>query len=131
MPVCPAPCDRLLFVEGMEARVVAPEMAPSNAFRIEAGRGTARFRVDGGSLQSREIGRIGLISGISVSLGGMALYGYGKYQEKPGVRTAGIVGLAIGGIGVLGSLPFLGAGSTGVRDMRGKFIARRFDAPRL
>ena len=52
---CPAPCDIKLQVQGMEARVVAPGMTTSNAFRFDAGAGSAGVRVDGGSATARRI----------------------------------------------------------------------------
>src|SRR5689334_14160162 len=44
--VCAAPCDQSLLVAGQLARVSAPRMTTSNAFRIEPGQGTALVRVD-------------------------------------------------------------------------------------
>lgn len=128
---CRAPCDQKLRVEGMDARVSARGMSTSNAFRIEAGRGTANLKVVGGSESSRKLGTIGFAGGIPVALLGMGLWGYGKVEDKPALRTAGIVTLGVGAVMVLGSLPFLSAGSTRVRDAKGKTIAARFDPPSL
>lgn len=123
--VCSAPCDKRLLVDGMEVRVRAPGMTESNMFRIEPGRGTARLRVSGGSETSRTIGMAGLITGIPVSFVGMGMFGYGKFKDESGLEVAGIVTLAVGGVLVLGSLPFLGAGRTSVRDGKGRVVARR------
>lgn len=120
---CRAPCDRTLRVDGMDARVLAPGMTTSNVFRIDAGRGTANLKVVGGSARSRTIGTVALASGIPVALGGMALWGYGKIDDRAGLRTAGLVTMGVAAVMVLGSLPFLGAGSTKVRDGKGKVIA--------
>ncbi len=128
---CAAPCDRELNVDTMEARVTAPGMTTSNAFRIEPGSGTASFKVDGGKASSRTIGIIALASGIPVALTGMGLYGYGKVEDKKGLQTAGIVTLAIGGAAVLTALPFLGAGSTRVKNARGSEVASGFAPPRF
>ncbi|MCC6900077.1 MAG: hypothetical protein IT377_13945 [Polyangiaceae bacterium] len=128
---CRAPCDQTLRVEGMDARVSARGMSTSNPFRIDAGRGTANLKVVGGSEGSRKIGTIGFAAGIPVSLLGMGLWGYGKVEDKPGLRAAGLVTLGVGAVMVLGSLPFLSAGSTRVRDAKGKTIAARFDPPRF
>jgi len=121
---CAAPCDRTLVVEGMEARVVADGMTTSNVFRIDPGAGTANLRVSGGSASARSIGLAALIGGIPLALGGMALFGYGSLESKDELRTAGIVTLAVGAVAVVGSLPFLVAGSSSVRDGRGSVIAR-------
>lgn len=126
---CAAPCDRPLRVEGMEARVSAPGMTTSNVFRIGPGRGTARLRVSGGSAKARQVGMIGVIAGIPVTLVGMGLYGFGRFDDRPGVQTAGAVTLAVGAVTVLASLPFLAAGGTTVRDARGHTVARRRNLP--
>jgi len=128
---CEAPCDLRIRVEGMEARVVAAGMSASNVFRIEPGRGTANLRVEGGSTTSRTIGTAGLIAGIPLGLTGMGLFGYGKIEDKSGLRAAGIASMAVAAVLVVGSLPFLSAGSTRVRNGQGKTIARSFSPPPL
>jgi hypothetical protein len=128
---CDAPCDRILVVDGSEARVRAPGMSDSNAFRIEPGRGTARLLVSGGSELARSIGLTALVAGIPISLGGLGLFGYGRVEQESGLETAGIVTLAVGGVLVLGSLPLLGMGRTSVKDGRGRVIARRQELPRF
>jgi len=122
--VCLAPCDRALVVDGSLARVVAPGMTTSNAFRIDPGPGIALVRVDGGSAKARTLGILGLAIGIPVTLGGGALYSYGTFAERDGMRTSGAVVLGVGALAVLASLPFLLAGATTVRDSRGSAIAR-------
>ena len=129
--VCPAPCDVPVRVAGKEARVVAPGMTPSNAFRIEPGRGTAQFRVDGGSESTKQWGVIAFSVGIPVALGGMGLWGYGKAKDSQALQTTGIIVLGVGAVSVLGSLPLLASGSTRVRDARGRSIARSGAAPRF
>lgn len=126
---CRAPCDQLLRVEGMDARVSARGMTTSNVFRIEPGRGTAHLKVVGGSESSRRIGAIGFAGGIPVSLLGMGLWGYGKVREHASLETAGIVTLGVGAVMILGSLPFLSMGATRVRDAKGKTIATRQQMP--
>jgi len=128
-PACAAPCDRVLHVEGTEARVVAPGMSASNTFRIEPGHGAARFKVSGGSESSRQIGTVALVGGIPITLGGMALWGYGRMEDSSGLRAAGVVSLAVGAVAVLGSLPFLASGRTSVKDAKGKVIAQRWAPP--
>lgn len=128
---CPAPCDRELDVGATEARVTAPGMTTSNSFQIEPGRGTASFKVNGGSAQARQIGIITLATGIPIALTGMGLYGAGVLDESRGLRTAGIITLAVGGATVIAALPFLGVGSTRVQNARGKSIARTFAPPPL
>jgi len=121
--VCPAPCDRAVRAEGVEMRVTAPGMTPSNAFVIEPGPGTARFRVSGGSSTARQLGIIGLGVGLPVSFAGMALFGLGSVEDHSGERTAGIVTLAVGAVAVLASLPLLLSGSTSVKNASGRYIA--------
>jgi hypothetical protein len=128
---CDTPCDKRLLVDGADVRLRAPGMTDSNVFRIDAGIGTARLRVSGGSAQWRTVGLAALIAGIPISLGGMGLFGYGRVQDSSGLETAGIVTLAVGGVLVLGSLPFLGAGRTSVRDVKGRVIATRDEYPRF
>jgi hypothetical protein len=123
--VCDAPCDQRVNVEGMQVRARAPGMTTSNMFRIEPGTGVARLRVSGGSADTRSLGLTGLIIGIPVSLGGMVVFGYGNLKEESAFVTAGIITLAVGAVLTLGSLPFLYAGGTTVRDSRGKLIASR------
>jgi hypothetical protein len=123
-PACIAPCDLVLLVDGKEARVVAPGMTPSNAFRIEGGSGVAQFRVAGGSATARTVGLIGLGTGIPVSLGGSALFGYGTFKEKDGIKTAGIVVMVVGALEIAAALPLLVAGATSVHDAKGSTIAR-------
>lgn len=130
-PICRAPCDMLVPAEGMEARVVAPEMTPSNIFRLQPGRGTANLKVEGGSNGSRTVGMVGLIGGIPMTLIGMGMYGFGKMNESDGLKTGGIISMGVGAALVLGSLPFLGAGTTRVRDGEGKIIARSWTPPPL
>jgi hypothetical protein len=120
---CPAPCDQRVTVDGMEARVSAPGMIPSNAFRIEPGAGTARLRVSGGSRTARDLGLVLLGVGLPVTFGGMAGYGIGATQDKSGLVTVGIVGLVVGGLSVAASLPLLMSGATNVRNEKGDSIA--------
>jgi hypothetical protein len=128
---CDAPCDRAVVVDGAEARVRAPGMSDSSAFRIDPGFGTARFRVTGGSALSRSIGLTGLINGIPIAFGGMGLYAYGNIQNESAFETAGIVTLAVGGALVVGSLVLLRTARTSIRDGRGKLIAGRHELPRF
>jgi hypothetical protein len=121
---CLAPCDRSLIVDGMLARVSAPGMTTSNAFRIEPGLGVALVRVDGGSATARSRGVLALALGIPVTLGGAALYSYGAFDDRDPMRISGAVLLGVGALAVVASLPFLLKGSTTVRDGRGAAIAK-------
>ncbi|MEZ4234107.1 MAG: hypothetical protein R3B89_33340 [Polyangiaceae bacterium] len=122
---CPAPCGKVLEVDGTEARVLAPGMTPTNVFRLQPGVGTARLSVDGGSESWRTWGVLSLAIGTPVALAGGALFGLGHYEDSQGMKTGGIIGLAVGGVAVLASLPMLISGSTSVRDFNGKLIASR------
>jgi hypothetical protein len=121
--VCAAPCDRSLMVSGALARVSAPGMTPSNAFRIEPGAGTALVRVDGGSAKARSLGILGLFIGIPTAVTGMTLYSYGRFSDRDGMQLAGAIVLGTGALTLLASLPLLLVGSTAVRDGRGRVIA--------
>jgi hypothetical protein len=121
--ICAAPCDLRLQVEGREARVVAPDMTPSNVFRFDAGSGTAGVRVDGGSASARRVGIITLAIGIPLALAGMGLYAQGRVKDNTGLQVAGIAGLATGGVSIGISLPLLLIGSTNVKNAKGSLIA--------
>jgi hypothetical protein len=123
---CRAPCDMNLNVQGLEARVVAPGMTPSNTFRFDAGTGAAGVRVDGGSAIARTAGVIALAAGIPVALGGMALFAHGNLQGKTGFKAAGIAALALGGVSVCVSFPLLLVGTTRVKSANGTRIASHF-----
>jgi hypothetical protein len=129
--VCRAPCQRPVVVDGMEARVSGPGMTTSNPFRIEAGPGAAKIRVDAGSRSSRTYGLAGIIGGLPVAMAGLFLYGYGKGREDADLRTTGLVTLAVGAAATLVALPLLAFGSTTVRDGRGDVIARTHPVPRM
>ncbi len=125
---CVAPCDISIPVLGVLARVTAPGMTSSNAFRIEPGVGTAHVRVDGGSAQARSFGILALGVGIPTSIGGMSLYGYGRFSEQDAMQVTGAVVLGTGLLLVVTSLPLLLIGSTTVRDGRGSAIAKTLRA---
>jgi hypothetical protein len=55
----------------------------------------------------------------------MGVYGVGFLDEDKGVKTAGIVTMAIGGAAVIASLPLLSIGSTRVQNSKGKTVGRR------
>jgi hypothetical protein len=122
---CQLPCDKDLEVEGTEARVAAPGMTTSNAFRIDPGSGVARLSVAGGDATLRRWGMVSLIGGLAIGLGGAALYGYGRVERRDSLVTLGVVTLSVAGVAVIGSLPLLSAGATTVRDGRGRTIAGR------
>jgi hypothetical protein len=121
--VCRSPCDKVLVVDGKVARVKAPGMTPSNVFRIEPGTGTVNIKVSGGSAALRLWGIIALAAGVPVTLVGAGLYGYGSATDTDRLSTAGIATLSVGGASIVAAVPLLLAGSTRVRDGRGKFIA--------
>jgi hypothetical protein len=123
--LCRAPCDRSLRVEGLELRVTAPSMTASNPFVIDPGPGTARLRVAGGSNTARELGIIGLAGGLPITFAGMTLFGFGSLEDEQGVRTAGIVTLAVGATAIVVALPLLLVGSTTVKNEKGANIAKR------
>jgi hypothetical protein len=100
-------------------------MTPSNPFVIDPGGGTARLRVAGGSNTARELGIIGLAGGLPVTFAGMTLFGFGSLEGEQGVRTAGIVTLAVGATAIVAALPLLLVGSTTVKNEKGANIARR------
>lgn len=121
---CLAPCDTPLYVDGTLARVSAPGMTTSNPFRIDPGQGTALVRVDGGSARARSFGILGMVVGIPTTIGGGALFGYGTYADRDGLRIGGATVLGLGALAVIASLPFLVSGSTTVRNSHGSAIAK-------
>jgi hypothetical protein len=128
---CRAPCDIRLRVEGLEARVVAPGMTTSNAFRFDAGTGVAGVRVDGGSVTARRAGIITLAAGIPVALAGIGLFAQGRVKGQRGLEAAGIAGLVAGGLSVSVSLPLLLMGTTRVKNAKGSLIALAAPSPAL
>ena len=115
----------------MEARVTGPGITPSNPFRIEPGPGTARIRVDSGSSTARTLGIGALVIGMPVAMGGLLTYGYGRAEDRAGLRTAGLVTLVVGAVASLGALPLLAVGTTTVRNGNGSVIAATGFGPRL
>lgn len=128
-PRCKAPCGEWVEVEGAELRVTAKDMTPSSSFRIEPGSGVALLTVNGGSSAARALGRLGLTIGVPLSLVGMAGFGYGHFDERKGLETAGAISLAAGAALVLVALPLLVSGSTSVRNAKGDLIAAGTKAP--
>lgn len=127
---CLAPCGNTLEVDGTEARVRAPGMTTTSVFRLQPGVGTARLRVDGGSSDWRDRGVWLLALGTPVALAGGVMFGFGTYDDKSGLRTAGLATMITAGVAVIASLPMLMSGSTSVRNFDGKVIAKR-SAPGL
>jgi hypothetical protein len=121
----------VLVVNGMLARAVAPDMTPSNAFRIDPGPGTALIKVEGGSSRARSLGIVGLAVGIPTALAGMTLFSYGKASDKDGLATAGAIVLGTGTVVLLVALPFLFSGKTGVKNGNGSRIASLLGAPQF
>jgi len=129
--ICQAPCDIKLQVEGREARVSARGMTTSNVFRFDGGNGTAGVRVEGGSAKARRAGIITLAIGIPVALAGMGLFAQGKVRDNKALTATGIAGLAVGGLGIVVSLPLLLIGTTSVKDAKGSQIALGQPVPAL
>jgi hypothetical protein len=127
---CTVPCNRYLRTLGAEARVTAPGMSTSNAFRIDPGPGVALVKVSGGPSLHRTLGIWGLTLGVPLGLGGTAMYSYGKYQDNGALTVAGGIVLGTGAVMILASLPLLLSGTTNVRDGKGSFIAAE-PSPRL
>jgi len=98
-------------------------MTPSNAFRFDAGGGTAGVRVEGGSASLRRAGVISLAAGIPIALAGMAMCALGRVHHSAGLQAAGVAGLSLGGVGVGISLPLLALGTTHVKNAKGSLIA--------
>lgn len=121
--LCAVPCGAAVRVDGVEARVTAPAMTPSAPFRIQAGAGAALLDVRGGSASLRSWGRVSFALGVPISLLGMAGFGYGSFEDRPGLRGAGAVSLGVGAALVLTALPLLVAGTTNVRNEHGDLIA--------
>jgi hypothetical protein len=121
--VCAAPCDKVLVTLGHQARVTAPGMSPSNAFRLEPGPGVALVKVSGGSASLRTFGIFGLGIGIPLGLAGTGMYSYGKFKDEDALAIAGGVVLGTGALMILAAVPMLIMSTTNVRDARGSLIA--------
>jgi len=87
--------------------------------------------VDSGSSSARSLGILGLAVGMPVAMLGMGLFGYGTVDDQSGLRTAGLVTLAVGAASSLAALPLLALGSTSVRNAHGTVIATYGYGPRL
>jgi len=59
------------------------------------------------------------------------LFGYGTVDDQAGLRTAGLVTLAVGAASSLAALPLLALGSTSVHNADGAVIAAAGYGPRL
>ena len=121
---CRVPCANAIVVDGMEVRVTARGMTPTEPFRIERGSGDALLRVNGGSASARSLGRLSFAIGVPLALVGMAGFGYGSIQDEPGLKTAGAITLGVGAALALVALPLLVSGSTSVRNEKGDLIAK-------
>lgn len=124
---CALPCSATLVVDGREARVAGDGVTPSNPFLIEPGHGTARLEARPGSARARQYGTVALVVGIPLALAGFAGYALGRLEDSPPLRDSGIALTAVGGAAILTALPLLAAGSTSVRNERGRRIAAGTD----
>jgi hypothetical protein len=122
-PACAAPCNRLLAVSGMEARVVAPGMTPSKPFRVDPGSGTALLTVNGGSSARASAGKLSLYVGVPLGFAGMGALGYGSYEDRQPLVVGGGIALGVGAALVLVALPLIVSGSTEVTNAEGSWIA--------
>lgn len=122
-PLCTAPCKRYVDISGLEVRVTAEGMTQSNTFRLNSGRGRAQFRVSGGSDAVKTVGIYSLAAGIPLALGGMAMFGYGGFEEKDTLQGAGAVTLAVGATAIAVSIPLLLMGTTRVYNSDSERIA--------
>lgn len=127
--VCEIPCGKTLEVDGMDARVRAPGMTPTNIFRIQPGIGTARIQVKGGSELWGQVGFYSIALGLPVLLGSGAAYGYGFQEQSQPLQTGGIVGMVVSGVAIVASLPMLLMSATSVRDYDGKLIGKAPQIP--
>ncbi len=121
---CRAPCDRWVPVEDRSFRVGGDGIPPSNTFRVEEDGKVARLVVRPGSERTLAWGRGTLITGAIVGLASGALYGAGHLEDSDPMRVAGLVGMGLGAVSVLASVPLLMSGRTTVRDSTGRHVAR-------
>jgi hypothetical protein len=120
---CVVPCKQYVEIGGREARVTAPGMVPSNAFRLQTGRGRVQFRVSGGSQTVKTAGLAGLIGGIPMAMVGMTLSGYGIVKDKDAMRDVGFVALGVGAVAIAVAIPLLLSSTTRVYSEKGSRIA--------
>jgi hypothetical protein len=106
-------------------RVTGPGTRPSNPFFIDAREGEETLEVRAGSDSVHRFGQGSLIAGIGLALAGGLAYGLGRVEDEDVAVVGGVVGMALGGIGICVALPLLGTSSTVVRNGQGDRVGGR------
>lgn len=122
---CDSPCDTMVDVHRKALRVTGPGTRPSNPFFIDAREGEETLDVRGGSAAVHRFGQGSLIAGIGLALAGGLAYGLGRVEDQDAAVVGGVVGMALGGIGIGVALPLLGTSSTIVRNGKGDRVGGR------
>jgi hypothetical protein len=118
-PVCQAPCDRRVEVEDRSLRIAGQGLRPSNPFHVKGDGDILKLSVRPGSERTHLWGRGLFVSGITLGIASGAVYGLGRVQDSDAAVVGGIIGMAVGGVALLGSLPLLFSGRTTVRNRDG------------
>ena len=118
-PLCNAPCGTVLDLHRKSLRVTGPDVRPSNAFHIDERIGEETLDVSVGSEDLHRWGQRSLVAGIALALAGGIAYGLGRVEDEDAAVVGGIVGMAVGGVGVAIAIPLLGSSGTVVRNGQG------------
>lgn len=121
-PLCNAPCGTVMDLHRKALRVTGPGVRPSNAFHIDERVGEETLEVSAGSLDVHRWGQRSLVAGIGLALAGGLAYGLGRVEDEDAAVVGGIVGMALGGVGVAVALPLLGSSGTVVRNGQGERV---------
>ena len=113
--VCRATCGRSLEVEDREFRITGAGLRPSNPFHFVGDQDSAKLVVSPGKQSNYDWGRVAIIAGAATVIASGALAGWGKSEDRNALVAGGIVGLALGGVMLVVSIPLLTSGRTTVQ----------------
>ena len=99
-------------------------MRPSNTFFIDADEGEETLQFSAGDDAYHAWGQGSLVAGIGLALAGGIAYGLGRLEDNDAAVVGGVVGMALGGVGIVVSFPLVGAGRTAVRNGKGERVGR-------
>jgi len=130
IPLCDAPCGSTFDVHRKSLRVTGPGARPSTPFHIDAREGEETLEVRAGSDDIHRWGQRSLVAGIGLALAGGLAYGLGHVEDEDAAVVGGVVGMALGGIGIAVAIPLLGASGTVVRNGQGERVGTIDDGRR-
>jgi hypothetical protein len=130
IPLCDAPCGSTFDVHRKSLRVTGPGARPSTPFHIDAREGEETLEARAGSDDIHRWGQRSLVAGIGLALAGGLAYGLGHVEDEDAAVVGGVVGMALGGIGIVVAIPLLGASGTVVRNGQGERVGTIDDGRR-